>query len=109
MFLGAVETGLVEARISTLGLGRARDELYEAGLPRELVEQLRSRMQQDPDNAEGWFLLGRTYMRLQNYTQAVNAFENVVRLLPDETAGLLSLADAMTMQNDRRVGAAAWA
>ena len=73
----------------------------------ELVEQLRSRMQQDPDNAEGWFLLGRTYMRLQNYTQAVNAFENVVRLLPDETAGLLSLADALTMQNNRRVSAPA--
>jgi len=69
----------------------------------ELVEKLAKRMQQDPDNAEGWFLLGRTYMRLQNYTQAVHAFENVVRLLPDETAGLLSLADAMTMANDRQV------
>ena len=73
----------------------------------ELVEQLRARMQENPDNAEGWFLLGRTYMRLQNYTQAVTAFENVVRLLPDETAGLLSLADAMTMANNRQVGARA--
>ena len=73
----------------------------------ELVEQLRARMEENPDNAEGWFLLGRTYMRLQNYTQAVHAFENVVRLLPDETAGLLSLADAMTMANNRQVGARA--
>ncbi len=73
----------------------------------ELVEKLASRMEQDPDNAEGWFLLGRTYMRLQNYTQAVHAFENVVRLLPDETAGLLSLADAMTMANNRKVSAGA--
>ena len=73
----------------------------------ELVEQLRARMEQNPDNAEGWFLLGRTYMRLQNYTQAVHAFENVVRLLPEETAGLLSLADAMTMANNRQVGARA--
>mgnify|MGYP001819553147 FL=1 len=71
----------------------------------ELVEQLRSRMEENPDNAEGWFLLGRTYMRLQNYTQAVHAFENVVRLLPDEPAGLLSLADAMTMTNNRQVSA----
>ena len=57
-----------------------------------------TRMEANPDNAEGWFLLGRTYMRLQNYTQAVYAFEHVVGLLPDETAGLLSLADAMTMR-----------
>ena len=73
----------------------------------ELVDKLAKRMQQDPDNAEGWFLLGRTYMRLQNYTQAVHAFENVVRLFPDETAGMLSLADAMTMANNRRVNARA--
>jgi len=44
-------------------------------------------------------------MRLQNYTQAVDAFENVVRLLPEEPAGLLSLADAMTMANNRVVSA----
>jgi len=73
----------------------------------ELVDKLRARMATDPDNAEGWFLLGRTYMRLQNYPEAVDAFENVVRLLPDETAGLLSLADAMTMVNNRRVTARA--
>lgn len=70
----------------------------------DLVEKLRTRMDADPDNAEGWFLLGRTYMRLQNYAEAAHAFEQVVRLLPEETAGLLSLADAITMRDDRRVG-----
>lgn len=70
----------------------------------ELVEQLRARMEENPDNAEGWFLLGRTYMRLQNYTQAVYAFEQVVGLLPDEPAGLLSLADALSMRDGRHVG-----
>lgn len=83
------------------GHGAAKGEVPPVG---ELVEKLRAKMEADPDNAEGWFLLGRTYMRLQNYPQAVHAFENVVRLLPDETAGLLSLADALTMVNNRRVG-----
>ncbi len=32
------------------------------------------------------------------------AFEKVVALLPNETAGLLSLADAMTMRDGRQVG-----
>jgi len=70
----------------------------------QLVTQLRARMEANPDNAEGWFLLGRTYMRLQNYADAVYAFEKVVELLPEETAGLLSLADAMTMRDGRQVG-----
>jgi len=73
----------------------------------QLVIQLRARMETNPDNAEGWFLLGRTYMRLQNYADAVYAFEKVVQLLPDETAGLLSLADALTMRDGRQVGARA--
>ncbi|MCG6966879.1 MAG: c-type cytochrome biogenesis protein CcmI [Chromatiaceae bacterium] len=73
----------------------------------ELVKQLRQRMEANPENADGWFLLGRTYMRLQNYPEAVFAFEHVVELLPEETAGLLSLADAMTMRDGRRVGARA--
>ena len=70
----------------------------------ELVAQLRSRLEANPDNPDGWYLLGRTYMRLQNYAEAAHAFEQVVRLLPDETAGLLSLADAITMRDGRRVG-----
>lgn len=69
----------------------------------ELVEQLRARMDANPDNIEGWFLLGRTYMRLQDYRGAVYAFEKVVERAPNETAGLLSLADALAMQNGREV------
>lgn len=98
---------LIESRPGTSTAASGHGSSSEMPPVSELVEKLRSRMEQDPDNAEGWFLLGRTYMRLQNYTQAVDAFENVVRLLPDETAGLLSLADAMTMQNNRQVSARA--
>lgn len=70
----------------------------------ELVVKLRERMEANPENAEGWFLLGRTYMRLQDYPNAVYAFEKVVERLPNETAGLLSLADAMAMRDARQVG-----
>lgn len=98
---------LIESRPGTSTTASGHGSSSETPSVSELVEKLSSRMEQDPDNAEGWFLLGRTYMRLQNYTQAVDAFENVVRLLPDEPAGLLSLADAMTMQNNRQVGARA--
>jgi cytochrome c-type biogenesis protein CcmH len=73
----------------------------------DLAAQLRERMEANPENAQGWFLLGRTYMRLQQYADAVYAFERVVDLLPNEAAGLLSLADAMSMRDGRQVGARA--
>lgn len=70
----------------------------------DLAEQLRARLEANPDNAEGWYLLGRTYMRLQNYAGAAEAYERVVGLLPDEVGALLSLADALTMRDGRRSG-----
>ena len=71
----------------------------------ELVVQLRERMEANPENAEGWFLLGRTYMRLENYTEAADAFERVVQLVPEEPAALMSLADAIAMRDGGRIGA----
>lgn len=73
----------------------------------ELVAELRERMVAEPDNPQGWFLLGRTYMRLQNYPDAVMAFEHVVELLPEDPNGLVALADALTMQNGRKFTARA--
>jgi cytochrome c-type biogenesis protein CcmH len=70
----------------------------------ELVKQLRARMEANPSNAEGWFLLGRTYMRLEDYPQAVYAFEKLVELIPDQAVALLALADALTMRDGRPIG-----
>lgn len=49
----------------------------------ELTDQLRSKLEQDPDNTEGWAMLGRTYMRLERYDDAAWAF----RQLADSVSG----------------------
>lgn len=86
--------------------GQPRTAAASSPLPPldEMVDKLRARMEADPGNAEGWFLLGRTYMRLQNYADAVYAYEKVVELVPDQAAPLLSLADALAMRDDRKIG-----
>ncbi len=76
------------------GVTSASGELPPIGT---LIAQLRERLEANPDNAEGWFLLGRTSMSLENFPQAVAAFERVVALLPEEPAALMSLADALVM------------
>jgi cytochrome c-type biogenesis protein CcmH len=70
----------------------------------ELAATLRERLEENPDSAEGWFLLGRTYMRIDDFAQAADAFGRVVDLLPEEPAALLSLADALTMRDGMRTG-----
>jgi len=47
-----------------------------------LTERLRKRLEENPDDVQGWVLLGRSYKNLQNYPKAIEAFENAERLSP---------------------------
>ncbi len=69
----------------------------------ELVTELERRMQQNPEDPRGWFLLGRTYMQMNRYDDAVRAFEKLDELLPENPTVLISLADALSMQNGGQV------
>ena len=63
----------------------------------EMLQVLNQRLQENPEDAEGWFLLGRTHAVLKNYTQAVSAYERLYALVGDQPMVLLSLADALSM------------
>jgi cytochrome c-type biogenesis protein CcmH len=52
-----------------------------------MVERLAARLQQQPDDADGWIRLGRSYMVLDQPAKAVDAFVHAVKLKPDD-AGL---------------------
>ena len=69
----------------------------------ELVGELEKRLQEKPDNPEGWFLLGRTYMKLERYSDAVRAYEQLNQLMPNQPAVMVSLVDALSMQEGGRV------
>lgn len=60
-----------------------------------LAEQLRDRLMASPDNLDGWAMLGRTYMSLENYDEAAWAFEQLagqVEEVPREAATAWGLA-----------------
>jgi cytochrome c-type biogenesis protein CcmH len=62
-----------------------------------MVERLAQRLQQQPDDAEGWYTLGRSYMVMERYPEAAAALERVLALIGDEPGIMLSLADALTL------------
>lgn len=63
----------------------------------EMVEKLAAKMKEEPDNAEGWFMLARSYMSLKRYQEAVVALEKTNELVPNNPVVMLRYADALTM------------
>ncbi|MCP4765945.1 MAG: c-type cytochrome biogenesis protein CcmI [Gammaproteobacteria bacterium] len=66
----------------------------------EMVVAIEKRLQENPDDAEAWFMLGRTHMAKQEFDAAVNAFRRSDTLMADEPGILFALADALAMQNN---------
>ncbi len=68
----------------------------------QLVAQLEQRLQDNPDDAQGWLVLAQTSMMMQRYDESVKAMENLYRLKGDEPDVLSRYADALTMANQGR-------
>ncbi|EAO5999063.1 cytochrome c-type biogenesis protein CcmH [Salmonella enterica subsp. arizonae str. CFSAN000560] len=61
---------------------------------------LRTRLQSDPGNAEGWIMLGRIGMVLGNVGTATGAYANAYRLDPKNRDAALGYAEALTRSSD---------
>lgn len=62
-----------------------------------MMNSLVERLKKNPQDAEGWFLLGRSLMVVKEYGKAAIAFENLHRLTGDQASVLLAWADAAAM------------
>jgi cytochrome c-type biogenesis protein CcmH len=71
----------------------------------DLAVKLEARLQEDPQNIEGWFLLGRTYMQLEQYANAVRAYETLYAKMPEDASAQLSLANALAMLHGGQLNA----
>ncbi|MCX9067311.1 cytochrome c-type biogenesis protein CcmH [Citrobacter portucalensis] len=75
------------------------DPLNEEDMTR-LALGLRTRLQADPTNVEGWIMLGRIGMVLGNASTATEAFANAYRLDPKNSDAALGYAEALTRSSD---------
>lgn len=98
------EWGAFEAQKQVEAMRFAPDELSQAkeaanqGDMTSLVEQLHQKLMQAPDNIEGWTLLARSAMNIENYALAAESYQRVVDSLvrhgeqPSAAYGLLAQA-----------------
>jgi cytochrome c-type biogenesis protein CcmH len=68
-----------------------------------MASALESRLRRDPDNADGWSTLARTYYSMGRFPDAVRAFARLVELVPEEASVLADYADAMAMSQGRNI------
>lgn len=66
------------------------------------VRRLAERLKSQPDNHQGWYLLGQSYMSMGLYEEAADTFKHLEKSFPQD-AGLSSyLAQALYLADDRQ-------
>ena len=68
-----------------------------------LAERLAERLKTTPDDVEGWTMLGRSYSVLERFAPALQAFQQVLALRPQDAQAHADVADAMAMTNGRKL------
>ncbi|MGE5338071.1 MAG: c-type cytochrome biogenesis protein CcmI [Gemmatimonadota bacterium] len=69
----------------------------------KMIEQLADRLKKEPDNAEGWSMLARSYYFQKRFPEAAQAYKRLVELVPDDAATLADYADALAMAQGRQI------
>ena len=64
-----------------------------------MVEQLAQRLQQNPNDADGWAMLARSYSVMERNEDALAAYQKAVALRKDDPGLLVDYADALAVKN----------
>ncbi|MBK1647333.1 c-type cytochrome biogenesis protein CcmI [Rhabdochromatium marinum] len=68
-----------------------------------LAERLAARMEQNPEDIEGWMMLGRTYFAMGQPAPALKALQQAYALAPDNLDVKLTYAEALAANNDNQL------
>lgn len=68
-----------------------------------MVQRLADRLEQSPEDLEGWKMLGRSYTVLGRFAEAANAYSKAAIRAPRDPQVLADLADALAMARGRNM------
>ena len=66
-----------------------------------MVARLEKKLEQQPNDADGWSVLARSYGALQRYEESSAAYARAIELQPNNAQLLADYADTLAMANDR--------
>jgi len=68
------------------------------------VEKLAKRLEQNPNDAQGWLMLARSYMSMERFADAAGAYEHATALNGDDASLWTDYAEALALANGQRLG-----
>jgi cytochrome c-type biogenesis protein CcmH len=69
----------------------------------ELVESLEKQLATDPNNLDGWLMLGRSAVSLGQFQRAIKAYEQALKLSPENLDALIDYAETLIFSNAGQV------
>ncbi len=68
-----------------------------------MVAKLEKHLQEVPDDTKGWVMMGRSYLELQRFDDAVTAFEHAKQLDAKNIDAKLGLGEALSMRSGSQI------
>lgn len=87
------------------GLIGADTSVVPAAEVTAMIGKIAAHLEKNPDDAQGWEMLGRAYMAMGRYAEAVPTFERLLALTGENDASaLVRYADALAMSAGGKLG-----
>jgi cytochrome c-type biogenesis protein CcmH len=67
------------------------------------VDKLAKRLEQNPNDAQGWLMLARSYTSMERFSEAASAFERATALNQNDAGIWADYAEALAMSNGQRL------
>ena len=97
-----VLTGTPQALSPQAAVHGASEQLTEQQIV-EMVERLAAKLKENPDDAEGWAMLAKSYAVIGRFKESTQAYAEATRRVPDNAQLLADYADAAAMAQGRQL------
>ncbi|MDV6345544.1 c-type cytochrome biogenesis protein CcmI [Nitrosomonas sp. Is37] len=101
MILGDTRGLLPQSQLASVTQAHA-----QAGMPtghneiKPVVDNLIARLKENPEDIEGWVMLGRTYAIMGQFQEASATYAKLIEMIPDSAQLLSDYADVLGMTNN---------
>jgi cytochrome c-type biogenesis protein CcmH len=99
LFVPALSVPLYLNLGDTLALEKAQLQQNATEI-HDKIPSLIAHLQQNPSDLQGWLMLGKSYVFLQDYPKASQVFAKLYQLQPDNLEVILNYADNLAMSRD---------